>query len=143
LPALRESRGTVVMMSSISGLVSMPRMGGYSASKFALEAISMSLRAELASQKSGVRVCVVRPGITDTEFPDNARRAEGKDTRQGNDIKPMSAEEVAEATVRAVEEGRPEVDLTAGGRALIALSRVSRPALRTLLARIAPRLGVK
>ena len=103
----------------------------------------MSLRAELTAQKSGVRVCVVRPGLTDTAFPDNARRAEGTDTRQGNDLQPMTAKEVAEATVHAVEEGRTEVDLTAGGRALIALSRVSRPALRTLLARIAPRLGVK
>jgi short-subunit dehydrogenase len=143
LPALRQTRGTVVMMSSISGLVSMPRTGGYAASKFALEAISMSLRAELAAQKSGVRVCVVRPGITETAFADHARRAEGGDTRGENPLKAMSAQEVAEATLHAVEEGIPEIDLTAGGRAIIALARVSRPALRTLLARIAPRLGVK
>ncbi len=143
LPALRASKGTVVMMSSIAGLVSMPRHGGYSATKFALEALSMSLRAELGAQKSGVRVCVVRPGLTETAFPRNARKAEGTDTRQGNAIPAMSAHEVAEATVRAVERGKPEVDLTAGGRALSTLARVSRPALRQLLVRIAPRMGVK
>lgn len=143
LPALEASRGTVVMMSSIAGLVAMPRTGGYAASKFALEALSTSLRAELAAQGSSVRVCVVRPGLTETAFAENARVAEGAPTRTGmKGVAIMSAEDVARATLHAVDRGVAEIDLTLGARALVTLGRVSRPALRTVLARMAPRLGV-
>lgn len=144
LPALEESRGTVVMMSSIAGLVSMPRTGGYAASKFALEALSSSLRAELAAQGSAVRVCVVRPGLTETPFAENARVTDrGAPTRTGmKGAAIMSPEEVAQRTLEAVDRGAPEIDLTIGARALATLGRVSRPALRTVLARMAPRLGV-
>lgn len=144
LPALEISRGTIVMMSSIAGLVSMPRSGGYAATKFALEAISMSLRAELEAAGRGVKVCVVRPGLTETEFADNAHKAEGGTTRDGfQNMKLMSAEEVARATIEAVDRGDAEVDLTLAARAIATLGRVSRPALRAVLSRLAPRLGVE
>jgi len=144
LPALERSRGTIVMMSSIAGLVSMPRSGGYAATKFALEALSMSLRAELSAAGSGVRVCVVRPGLTDTPFADNAHKPEGSTTRDGiQNMKLMSAEEVARATIAAVDRGDAEVDLTLAARAIATLGRVSRPALRAVLTRLAPRLGVE
>lgn len=60
LPLLRESKGRIVNMSSISGKVASPFLGPYAASKFALEALSDSLRRELAPH--GVRVAVVEPG---------------------------------------------------------------------------------
>lgn len=143
LPALEESRGTVVMMSSIAGLVAMPRTGGYAATKFALEALTSSMRAELRAQGSAVRVCVIRPGLTDTPFGENARVTEGAPTRAGMKSAPMmSAEEVARETLAAVDRGAAEVDLTVGARALVTLGRVNRPALRAVLARMAPRLGV-
>jgi short-subunit dehydrogenase len=151
MPALEQSRGTVVMMSSIAGLVAMPRTGGYAASKFALEALSASLRAELAAQGSAVRVCVVRPGLTETDFVENARVTEGVPTRTASrasarhglkGVPVMSAEAVAQATLHAVDRGLAELDLTLGARALATLGRVSRPALRAVLARMAPRLGV-
>ena len=92
LPALEKSRGTIVMMSSIAGLVSMPRSGGYAATKFALEALSMSLRAELEASGAGVRVCVVRPGLTETPFAENAHKPEGTSTRDGfQNMKMMGA----------------------------------------------------
>ncbi len=144
LPALEATRGSVVMMSSIAGLVAMPRSGGYAATKFALEALSLSLRAELSASGSGVRVCVVRPGLTDTEFSDNAHKPEGTSTRDGiQNMKMMSAEEVARETVEAVDRGDAEIDLTLAARAIATLGRVSRPALRAVLARLAPRLGVQ
>jgi short-subunit dehydrogenase len=144
MPSLEASRGTVVMMSSIAGLVAMPRTGGYAATKYALEAMSQSLRAECAAKGNGVRVCVVRPGLTETEFADNARLAEGKSTRAAlrASMPIMSPEAVAEATIRAVEHGDPEVDLTASARAIAALARVNRPALRLVLSRLARRMGM-
>jgi short-subunit dehydrogenase len=60
LPILRQCKGRIVMMSSISGLTSTPFLGAYSGSKFALEAISDSLRVELES--SGVKVLIIQPG---------------------------------------------------------------------------------
>lgn len=64
LPLLRESKGRIVNVSSIAGKISSPFMGPYSASKFALEAVSDSLRRELYTQ--GVKVSVVEPGPIST-----------------------------------------------------------------------------
>ena len=61
LPALRARRsGTIIMMSSISGLRTFPFVSVYSASKFALEAISNGLRYEL--RPFGIRVVLIEPG---------------------------------------------------------------------------------
>jgi NAD(P)-dependent dehydrogenase (short-subunit alcohol dehydrogenase family) len=60
LPALRAGRGRIVNVSSIGGRVALPLVGAYNASKFALEAISDSLRRELFSH--GVDVIVIEPG---------------------------------------------------------------------------------
>ena len=60
LGGLRRHRGRVVMMSSIGGRVSLPLLGPYAASKFALEAVSDSLRREV--RRFGVEVSVVEPG---------------------------------------------------------------------------------
>jgi NAD(P)-dependent dehydrogenase (short-subunit alcohol dehydrogenase family) len=60
LPALRRAGGRIVNVSSIGGRVAVPLLAPYNASKFALEAVSDSLRRELRSQ--GVEVVVVEPG---------------------------------------------------------------------------------
>ena len=60
LPAVFRTRGRIVNMSSIGGRVANPLFGPYSASKFALEAISDALRREVAEH--GVRVVSVEPG---------------------------------------------------------------------------------
>ncbi|MCG3209140.1 MAG: Diacetyl reductase [(S)-acetoin forming] [Anaerolineae bacterium] len=60
LPLLRAGRGRIINMSSISGRVSVPFVGPYSASKFALEALTNSLRNEL--QPWGIKVISIQPG---------------------------------------------------------------------------------
>ena len=64
LPLLRRARGRIVNMSSISGLVASPFVSPYSSSKFALEALSDSLRTEL--RPWGMHVSVIEPGAIDT-----------------------------------------------------------------------------
>jgi NAD(P)-dependent dehydrogenase (short-subunit alcohol dehydrogenase family) len=64
LPALRAARGRVVNVSSIGGRVALPLVAAYNASKFALEAVSDSLRRELLPQ--GVDVIVIEPGAVKT-----------------------------------------------------------------------------
>lgn len=71
LPALRETEGTVVNVSSLSGLLSSPGMGVYSSSKAALESVSDALRVEVAP--FDVDVAIVEPGPVDTQFDDRAR----------------------------------------------------------------------
>jgi NAD(P)-dependent dehydrogenase (short-subunit alcohol dehydrogenase family) len=66
LPKLRESRGRIVFISSVSGRVSTPMTGAYNASKFALEGIADSLRIEL--RPWGIKVIVVQPSSTDTDM---------------------------------------------------------------------------
>jgi NAD(P)-dependent dehydrogenase (short-subunit alcohol dehydrogenase family) len=60
LPFLHRSRGRIVNISSVGGKVAMATYGPYAGTKFALEAVSDSLRRELAPH--GVQVVVVEPG---------------------------------------------------------------------------------
>jgi NAD(P)-dependent dehydrogenase (short-subunit alcohol dehydrogenase family) len=64
LPLLRRARGRIVNMSSISGMVASPFVGPYTASKFALEALSDSMRVELHPWH--MHVAVIEPGAIDT-----------------------------------------------------------------------------
>ncbi|MGE2726304.1 SDR family oxidoreductase [Mycolicibacterium pulveris] len=66
LPRLRESQGRIVFISSVNGRISMPLMGAYSASKFALEAAADALRVEL--DRWNISVVVVEPAQTDTDM---------------------------------------------------------------------------
>jgi NAD(P)-dependent dehydrogenase (short-subunit alcohol dehydrogenase family) len=60
LPALRRARGRIVNVSSIGGRIALPLVSPYSASKFALEGVSDSLRREL--RHLGVHVVLIEPG---------------------------------------------------------------------------------
>lgn len=66
LPKLRESRGRVVFVSSVNGQISMPLLGAYCASKFALEAAADALRVEL--RPWDIPVVIVEPAQTDTDM---------------------------------------------------------------------------
>lgn len=66
----RQGYGRIVNISSVLGLVSLPFMGAYSATKFALEALSDALRMELHG--SGITVSLVEPGPIRTRFGENA-----------------------------------------------------------------------
>lgn len=59
LPLLRQGKGRIVNIGSISGRVALPLMGPYCASKFALEALTAALRMEL--QPWGVHVAIIEP----------------------------------------------------------------------------------
>ncbi|HEX4559928.1 MAG TPA: SDR family NAD(P)-dependent oxidoreductase [Mycobacterium sp.] len=66
LPALIRSKGRVVNISSVGGRIAMAAYGPYAGTKFAIEAVSDSLRRELAP--FGVGVVVVEPGAVRTEM---------------------------------------------------------------------------
>jgi len=64
LPALRRSRGRVVLMGSIGGRSALPFLGAYAMSKFALEAMADVLRLEL--RPFGIEVALIEPGTIAT-----------------------------------------------------------------------------
>lgn len=78
LPRMRERRrGSVINVSSVVGRFAMPGMGAYSASKHALEALSDSLRMELAP--FGVSVVLIEPSWVATDIAEGpARQTKGE-----------------------------------------------------------------
>ncbi|WP_340315478.1 SDR family NAD(P)-dependent oxidoreductase [Rhizorhabdus argentea] len=66
MPALRRQRGRLVLVSSVSGRITLPFVGVYQASKFALEAIADVMRLE--GSMFGVKVVLVEPGGINTKM---------------------------------------------------------------------------
>ena len=69
----RQGYGRIVNVSSVLGRISTPMLGGYCASKFAMEALSDALRIEL--RNSGIWVALVEPGAILSRFRQNAAEA--------------------------------------------------------------------
>jgi NAD(P)-dependent dehydrogenase (short-subunit alcohol dehydrogenase family) len=71
IPSMRRAgEGRIVQCSSVLGLVASPYRGAYCASKFALEALTDSMRLELKG--TGIRVSLIEPGPIRTAFVENA-----------------------------------------------------------------------
>lgn len=70
LPNVRRARGRIVNIGSIAGRSALPGTGAYDASKFAVEAITDSLRMEV--HPFGVRVALVEPGAVATPIWEKA-----------------------------------------------------------------------
>lgn len=121
LPLLRWGTTPAILnISSIAGKRGIPARSEYSASKFAVQGFSEALRAEVA--KDGVDVLLVCPGLTQTNFSRNM--LEQKAALQLDHLRGMTAEAVAEATLRALERGRNEVCLSLNGRLIVLVNRL-------------------
>ncbi len=71
LPLIRKGRGRIVNIGSIGGRIATPFMGAYNASKFAIEALTDSLRQEL--RPWGIAVSVIEPGAIATRMWDKGQ----------------------------------------------------------------------
>ncbi|HEY3176519.1 MAG TPA: SDR family oxidoreductase [Candidatus Polarisedimenticolia bacterium] len=132
LPSMlaRES-GLIQIVSSVIGLRAVPGYAGYCATKFAVGALAESLRVEVAGR--GVRVQVVYPGLTATAFPQNSILP-GPEPRS-YPVPPMSADRVGRIMVRAARRGSRDQVISAGGRLLTLLDRLSPALVDYILAR--------
>jgi len=120
LPLLKRGvTPAIVNISSVVGKRALPARSLYSASKFAVAGFSESIRAELA--KDGIDVIVVSPGLTQTNFSQNMLEQKAK--LQLDHMRGMTSEEVAAATLRAIERGSPDVTLTLKGKLLVLVNR--------------------
>ena len=127
-PALRRSKGLVVNIGSVSGVLVTPFAGAYCASKAAVHALSDALRMELAP--FGVRVMEVQPGAINTSFAKNAGAQaelliqeqspwwplrEGIRARsQASQDKPTPASEFAANVLTAAQKAQPPRLLRSG-----------------------------
>jgi short-subunit dehydrogenase len=120
LPLLKEgNRPAIVNISSVAGKRGIPARSEYSASKFAVQGFSEALRAELA--KDGIDVLVICPGLTQTNFSRNM--IEQKARMPMDHMRGMTSEQVAVATLRAIERGKNELCLTFQGKLMVLVSR--------------------
>jgi NAD(P)-dependent dehydrogenase (short-subunit alcohol dehydrogenase family) len=128
---LRRGSGLIQIVSSVIGLRAVPGYAGYCATKFAVGALAESLRVEVAAH--GVRVQVIYPGLTDTAFAQNSI-LRSPDPRSFP-IPPTSAERVGRIMVRAARRGSRDRVISAGGRLLALLDRLSPALVDFILAR--------
>ncbi|GAA1951679.1 oxidoreductase [Amycolatopsis minnesotensis] len=128
LPSMRAQRsGTIVNVSSIGGEIALPLGAWYYASKHALEALSDTLRMEVAP--FGIDVVIIQPGIIKTAFEDQtaaqlrefsghgAYRDMAEAMARGGETGLSEASDpaiVAEAVLRAVEAAEPETRYAVG-----------------------------
>jgi short-subunit dehydrogenase len=106
LPTLKHGRKPIIVnVASILGHVGIPQSSEYCASKFAMRALSQSLRAEL--HKHHVDVLVISPGSTETEFFDHAIEMAAQPPWLK--AKRTSAATVARETVQAIASGKREI----------------------------------
>jgi NAD(P)-dependent dehydrogenase (short-subunit alcohol dehydrogenase family) len=104
LPAMREARsGCIINVSSVSGHVSNSPLGAYSASKFALEAISEAVAGEM--KPFNVRVAIVKPGIQDTKMAQTIGDARESIYPQGARMAAMFRAALANPTPPSVTAG--------------------------------------
>ncbi|SEB71397.1 Short-chain dehydrogenase [Streptomyces sp. 2131.1] len=90
LPHMRRNgSGAVVQMSSMGGRFTFPGVGGYSATKFALEGLSEALAAEVAPH--GIKVLIVEPGSFRTGFAGGALRQSAPLDAYADSVGPVRA----------------------------------------------------
>ncbi len=131
LPMLKSgNRPLVVNVSSVLGHRGVPFCAEYCASKFALQGLSESLRAELAP--SGIDLLVVSPARTETEFFSQA--INGEQSRWPK-MRGTSSEFVVAVTLSAIRKGRHEIVLTPGGKLFVWANRLFPRLMDSLVAR--------
>ncbi|MFE2940622.1 SDR family NAD(P)-dependent oxidoreductase [Streptomyces sp. NPDC059255] len=151
LPALLRSRGRVINISSVGGKVAMATYGAYAGAKFALEAVSDSLRREVAPL--GVQVVVVEPGGVRTEMATRgiatandlaARMMPEHDERYGSLVRAnnrfmasgtasgLTADAAARVIAKTVTTRRPRTRYTVGRDAALVTRLVRMVSDRTL-----------
>jgi short-subunit dehydrogenase len=137
LPYLKQSRGSIVAVSSLAGLVGVPGRTAYSATKFAMGGFFEALRAEVKA--AGVSVTLAYPGVVATQIRHRGFNASGGALGHSSlkEDKAMPVEECAALIVAGMEARKREVVMSAKGKLgrwmkLVAPGVVERIALAAL-----------
>jgi len=124
LPYIKETKGSIVGVSSIAGYRGLPVRSGYSASKFAVNGFLEALRTELL--QTGVHVLTACPGFTASNIRIASLGSDGnsKGESMRDEGKMMSSKEVADRILRAVKNRDRDMVLTMQGKAIILINKL-------------------
>jgi short-subunit dehydrogenase len=116
LPYLKESRGRIVAVSSLSGLLGVPGRTAYSATKFAMSGFFEALRAEIKLR--GVSVTTAYPGVVTTNIRHRGYNAQGQPLGKSGlkEEDAMTVVECARLIIDGMERRDREVVMTAKGK---------------------------
>ena len=144
LPWLKQSRGSIVAVSSLAGLIGVPGRTAYSATKFAMSGFFEALRAELKG--AGVSVTTAYPGVVATQIRQRGFNAAGTPAGSSGlkEDAAMSVEECARLIIDGMERREREVVMTTQGKLgrwlkLLAPGMVENLALAALKDEVKPR----
>lgn len=123
LPALRASRGRLVLIGSVAGHAASGAMSAYSMSKFAVRALAETLQVDLLPE--GVGVTLISPGFVDSDI----RRTNNQGLVQTGARDPIpgwlrvGTDRAVREILRGVDRGRAEVVVTGHGKFIVFIAR--------------------
>lgn len=121
LPSMLARRdGAIVNLTSIGGKIAIPRAAAYTAARFGIAGMTASLREE--TRGTGVRVILICPGEVATDYFRENRSSTDDLPKSRKLFRVLSADDVARATVGALETRRDEVVMPS---ALAAFARLA------------------
>lgn len=124
IPYLRKTKGTIINVSSVAAVFSIPFQSFYSASKSAINSLTLSLANELRT--FGIKVCAVMPGDTKTGFTAARQKSDEKNdlykdtirsavtSMEKDELRGMPPESVARLIVKTALKKHPAPIYTAG-----------------------------
>jgi NAD(P)-dependent dehydrogenase (short-subunit alcohol dehydrogenase family) len=131
LPLLERARGTIINMSSASAIYGQPELAVYSASKFAVRALTEALDIEL--RPKGIRIADVMPGYVDTPMVSSQTHKAKSLQKMGTKL---TAEKIADIVWQAVHGTAlhyiPQMDLQLLSRLAGLLPELGRAAMRRI-----------
>lgn len=117
VPRMREAKGGLIInVSSLVSKLTIPTIGGYRATKLALNALTDNARIELA--RDNIRVLSVYPGTTATDFFRNTLNTDDPTGRPMGPIQPDTPERVGQRIVAAARTEPREMFMNRRGRAI-------------------------
>ncbi|MCL2486897.1 MAG: SDR family NAD(P)-dependent oxidoreductase, partial [Oscillospiraceae bacterium] len=117
IPYLRETKGSIVHISSVGGPLAIPFQAFYSCSKMAINALTLALANEL--RPFGIRVCAVMPGDVKTGFTAAREKSAAGEALYGDRVQKSVA-----VMERDEQNGMPPVSIA---KKIYKMSREKRP----------------
>lgn len=124
LPELKKSKGSLVLIGSVNGHISLPSVSAYCMSKFAVKALADALYSELAP--SGVAVTLISPGFVSSEIRqvDNLGQYQADRRDSVPQWLQMPADKAARQIAGAIARRRREKIITFHGKFFVLLNRL-------------------
>ncbi len=142
LPLIKKAKkGHIVNISSVLGIVSLPTVSAYNASKFAVRGFTESLRQEL--EGTSVHVCCVHPGGIDTNIALNSRGAinnmsQEEKAERFKKVARTSPEYAAKKITVAIQKRKKRLLIGTDAHLISTLSRLLPVSYSKILASLAP-----